>query len=77
MADTKIQAGEKTRSKGTATTPAAAPAPPQTGIAANPSVGVRIGSEPNPLSKGQRKHLRRQKEAGQIKVTSRRSQGSR
>ena len=76
MADTKTPAEEKTGSKGTATTPAA-PAPRLTGIVAIPSVGVRIGSEPNPLSKGQRKHLRRQKEAGQIKVTSRRSQGSR
>ena len=77
MADTKAQAEEKTGSIDTATTPAAPPAPRPTGIAANPSVRVRIGSEPNQLSKGQRKHLRRQKEAGQIKVTPRRSQVSR
>jgi hypothetical protein len=74
MADTKTQADEKTGSKDTATMPADAPGPRLTGIAAIPSVGVRIGSEPNPQSKGQRKHLRRQKEAGQIKVTSRRWQ---
>jgi hypothetical protein len=77
MADTKNQAEEKTGLKGTVTTPATPPAPRPTGIAAIPAVGVKIGSEPNPLSKGQRKHLRRQKEAGQIKVTSRRSQVSR
>ena len=77
MADTKAQAEEETGSEGTATTPAAAPAPRPAGIAPIQSDRVRIGSEPNPLSKGQRRHLRRQKEAGQLKVPSRRSQVSR
>jgi hypothetical protein len=77
MADTKTQAEEKIGAEGTATMPAAAPGPRPGGIAPIPSNRVGIGSEPNPLSKGQRKHLRRQKEAGQIKVTSRRSQVSR
>jgi hypothetical protein len=77
MADTKPQAEEETGSKATAMLPAAPPAPRPTGIAANPSVRVRIGSEPDQLSKGQRRHLRRQKEASKPKVTSRRSQVSR
>jgi hypothetical protein len=33
---------------------------------------VRIGSEPTRLSKGQRKHIRRKKEAGEAKVIDRR-----
>jgi hypothetical protein len=74
MADTKDETKETIEPKGMATTPAA---PRLTGIAATPSAGARIGSEPNPLSKGQRKHLRRQKEARKIKVTDRRSQVSR
>lgn len=77
MADTKTKAEEKNGPTGTATTRPAEPAPRLTGIATSPSAGAKIGSEPNPLSKGQRKHLRRQKEAGKVKVTDRRSQVSR
>jgi hypothetical protein len=77
MADKRIQPEGKTASEGKPAVPAAAPAPQLTGVAAIPSDRIKIGAEPSPLSKGQRKHLRRQKEAGQIKVTSRRSQVSR
>ncbi|MGE5530903.1 MAG: hypothetical protein ACM3VW_02135 [Bacteroidota bacterium] len=73
MADTKTQAEDKVGLEDTAAKPGPRPA----GITSIPSGGARIGFEPNPLSKGQRRHLRRQKEAGKIKVTNRRSQVSR
>ena len=73
MADTKTQAEDEIGLEGTATMPGPRPA----GVTRIQSSHVAIGSEPNPLSKGQRKHLRRQKEAGKIKVTDRRSQVSR
>ena len=76
MAETKDRAEEKLETE-RATIPEAAPAPRLTGIASIPFGGVRIGAEPDGLSKGQRKHLRRQKEAGKAKVPSRRSQVSR
>jgi hypothetical protein len=52
----------------------ALPAPATTlrGVATVQSARARIGSKPEPLSKGQRKHLRRQKEAHKAKVTDRR-----
>ena len=76
MAETKDRAEEKLGTE-RATIPEAVPAPRPAGIASTPFGGVRIGAEPNGLSKGQRRHLRRQKEAGKAKVPSRRSQVSR
>jgi hypothetical protein len=76
MAEPRDQAEEKTETE-RATIPEAVPAPRLTGIASNPCGGVRIGAEPDRLSKGQRKHLRRQKEAGKPKVATRRSRVSR
>jgi hypothetical protein len=60
-----------------ATTPEATPALKPAGVTVIPSNRGMIGPAVNPLSKGQRKHLRRQKEAGETKVTLRRSQVSR
>ena len=42
------------------------------GVAAAQPARVRIGSGPKRLSKGQRKHIRRQKQAGEAKITDRR-----
>lgn len=53
------------------TTPPA-PAAAPTGVAPISPARARIGSEPKRLSKGARKHLRRQKQAGEIKVIPRR-----
>ena len=50
------------------TPPAAAAA----GVAAAQPARAGTGSERKRLSKGERKHLRRQKQAGEIKVTPRR-----
>ena len=67
MADTKTKAEDQSERE-----EKAAPTPQVTGVAATEPARVRIGSEPKRLSKGQRKHLRRQKQAGEIKVTHRR-----
>lgn len=76
MADSNNQAEEKTETE-RATVPGAESAPRPTGIASTPFGGVRIGAEPDQLSKGQRKHLRRQREAGKPKVATHRSRVSR
>jgi len=72
MADTKTKAEEMSKQKETATMPTTAPAPRPAGMAAVQSARVRPGSEPKRLSKGLRKHLRRQKQAAEIKVTPKR-----
>jgi hypothetical protein len=72
MAKKKTKAEEVTEREETAAVPATAPAAAPTGAAAARPARVLVGSEPKRLSKGQRKHVRRQKQAGEIKVTPRR-----
>jgi hypothetical protein len=53
------------------TTPPA-PAAASGGVAVVQPVGVRHAPEPKRLSKGMRKHIRRLKQAGELKPTDRR-----
>lgn len=52
--------------------PVAAPAAAPGGVAVVQPVGARHAPEPKRLSKGMRKHIRRLKQAGELKPTDRR-----
>lgn len=69
MADTTNKAEGISEREETPTIPATAPEPRPTGMAAVHPAHLRAGSEPKRLSKGQRKHIRRQKQAGVVKGT--------
>ena len=69
MADTTNKAEEISEREETPMIPATAPAPRPTGVAAAQPARRGIGSQPKRLSKGQRKHVRRQKQAGVFKGT--------
>ena len=71
MADDTKKSDELAVQTEMSTPPAPAVAP--RGVAAVEPARARIGPEPKRLAKGQRKHLRRQKQAGEIRVPPRRS----
>jgi hypothetical protein len=72
MADTNIKTEVISEPGETAMTPEMAPAPRPTDATAAEAARPRIGSAPKRLSKGQRKHLRRLKQAGEAKIIDRR-----
>jgi hypothetical protein len=75
MADTQTQGQDESKSaEAVAPTisPVALPAATTRLVVAARSARPLIGSEPKRLSKGQRKHMRRQKQAGEYKIIDRR-----
>lgn len=71
MADAKTKAEDISERAETAAIPTTNPAPRLTVMAASVPARARTGSAPKRLSKGQRTHLRRLKQAGEIKRTPR------
>lgn len=69
MAHNKTEAQDPSQRVETATIPAVPPAAAPAGVAAIVPARARIGAEPKRLSKGQRKYLRRQKEAHEANTT--------
>ncbi len=65
--DTDTEPKQKTEPKGTAALPAPA-APRPASAATTQGARVRPSNKPKRASKSQRKHVRRQKQAGQLKT---------
>lgn len=67
MTDTDIEREQEIEPKKTAMLPAP-PVPRPTSAAATQGASVRTSNKPKRASKGQRKHIRRQKQAGELKT---------
>ncbi len=72
MIDTNTKDEQTPDREETATKPTAASTPRLAGVPAVQAARARNKPEPKRLSKGQRKHVRRQKQAGEAKVIDRR-----